>query len=96
MPHAIDFEYLEAGSQRRPLRINHVVWNLLTDEITWAFATALNVFHTSIARTRKMSHATHQTAPMLGAIVLIAITTSAAAQTPAPATNPPSQRPAAT
>jgi len=43
-----------------------------------------------------MSHATHQTAPLLAAIMLIAISTGAAAQTPAPATNPSSQRPAAT
>jgi putative membrane protein len=43
-----------------------------------------------------MSHATHHPAPLLGAIMLIAITTSASAQTPAPATNAPPQRPAAT
>ena len=43
-----------------------------------------------------MSHATHQTAPMLGAIMLITIAATASAQAPAPATSPPSQRPAAT
>ena len=43
-----------------------------------------------------MSHATYQSAPMLGAIMLFAVVASASAQTPAPATNAPSQRPAAT
>ena len=43
-----------------------------------------------------MSHATHHPAPMLGAIMLIAIAASASAQTPPPATNPAPQRPAAT
>ena len=43
-----------------------------------------------------MSHATHHPAPMLGAVMLIVIAAVASAQTPAPATNAPSQRPAGT